>query len=244
VVIGAAIVAVAAVAVAIAASLYSATRVTQPITALTQVVGAITAGNLDQRARVRQGNEIGLLATGFNTMTDQLQQTLLGLEQTVGERTAALRDSLAEREQTLSDLREALDARDQLNATVRELSSPVLPVLDGVLVMPLIGVIDSARASFVMQTLLQAIEVHRAHSVLIDVTGVPLIDTMVAAALLNAASAVRLLGAEPMLVGIRPELAQTLVGLGIDLSQLITHANLQSGLTYTLTHQKRAKPRV
>jgi rsbT co-antagonist protein RsbR len=69
------------------------------------------------------------------------------------------------------------------------------------------------------------------------VTGVPLVDTQVAAVLLQAAAATKLLGAQPVLVGLRPELAQTIVGLGLDLSMLITHADLQSGIAYALGQQ-------
>jgi rsbT co-antagonist protein RsbR len=103
--------------------------------------------------------------------------------------------------------------------------------------MPLIGVIDSERAAILTHSLLQAIEQHRARTVLIDVTGVPLIDTQVAALLLEAAAATKLLGAQPVLVGLRPELAQTIVGLGLDLSVLITHTDLQSGINYALGQQ-------
>ena len=170
-------------------------------------------------------------------MTRTLQQTLASLEQRVADRTAALQQALTENEQTLRELKEALHSRDLLSRTVRDLSSPVLPVHDGVLVMPLIGVIDSERAAILMQSLLHAIEQHRARIVLIDVTGVPLVDTQVAAVLLQAAAATILLGAQPMLVGIRPEVAQAIVGLGVDLSILITHADLQSGITYALGRQ-------
>ena len=223
--------------VVILVAIYSATRVSRPIVALTRVAAQITEGALDVRADTRQRNEIGVLAAGFNTMTGTLQQTLAGLEQRVADRTAALQEALTEREQTLLELKEALHARDLLSRTVRDLSSPVLPVHDGVLVMPLIGVIDSERAATLTQSLLQAIEQHRARTVLIDVTGVPLVDTQVAAVLLQAAAATKLLGAQPVLVGVRPELAQTIVGLGVDLSILITHADLQSGINYALGQQ-------
>jgi len=223
--------------VAILIAIYSATRVSRPIVALTQVAAQITEGALDVRADTRQRNEIGVLAARFNTMTGTLQRTLAGLEQRVAERTAALQQALTEREQTLQELKEALHARDLLTRTVRDLSSPVLPVHDGVLVMPLIGMIDNDRAATLTQSLLQAIKQHRAKTVLIDVTGVPLVDTQVAAVLLEAAAATRLLGAQPVLVGLRPELAQTIVGLGVDLSTLIAHSNLQSGINYALGQQ-------
>jgi anti-anti-sigma factor len=224
-------------AVALLIAVYSATRVSRPIVALTRVAAQITDGALDVRADTRQRNEIGMLAAGFNMMTNTLQQTLAGLEQRVADRTAALQQALTEREQTLHELKEALQARDLLTRTVRDLSSPVLPVHEGVLVMPLIGVIDSERAAILTQSLLQAIEHHRARVVLIDVTGVPLVDTQVAAVLIQAAAATKLLGAQPVLVGLRPELAQTIVGLGVDLSILITHADLQTGISHALRQQ-------
>jgi anti-anti-sigma factor len=233
------IVALLTAVIAIVVAIYSAARVSRPIVALTQVAAKITAGAVDVRADTRQQNEIGVLADGFNTMTDTLQQTLASLEERVADRTAALQQSLTEREQTLVELNDALHARDLLSKAVRDLSSPVLPVQEGVLVMPLIGVIDSERAAILTQSLLQAIEQHHARTVLIDVTGVPLVDTQVAAVLLQAAAATKLLGAQPVLVGLRPELAQTIVGLGLDLSMLITHADLQSGITYALGRQYR-----
>jgi len=127
-----------------------------------------------------------------------------------------------------------MTAREQLSATVRGLSSPIVPVLDGILVMPLVGVIDSERASLLIETLLHGVEQYRATMVILDVTGVPIIDTQVARTLLDAARAVKLLGTQTMLVGLRPELAQTIVGLGLDLTGLSTQADLQSGVTYVL----------
>lgn len=214
--------------------LYIATRIARPITSLTSTATRIAAGALDERVSAAPRNEIGVLAVAFNSMTDQLQQVQQGLEQRVAERTTALEQALAEQERTLAELHESIGARDQLSATVRELASPVLPVLGGILVMPLVGAIDSARAALLMGSLLSAIERHRARVVLLDVTGVPLIDTHVAQVLLQAAAAARLLGTEPVLVGLRPELAQTIVGLGVDLSGLTTQADLQSGVSYAM----------
>lgn len=224
---------VAALAAALM-GLFVATRVARPITALTQTAGRITAGALDQRAKGGQRNEIGLLATTFNSMADRLQHTLAGLEQRVAERTADLEQANADAQRALAELRESVHARALLSATVRELSSPVLPIRDGVLVMPLIGEIDSARAALLMDSLLGAVERQRARIVILDVTGVPLVDTQVAQALLQAAAATRLLGAQVILVGVRPELAQTIVSLGIDLHSLVLRADLQSGVSYAL----------
>jgi rsbT co-antagonist protein RsbR len=223
--------------IALLIGLLIATRLARPIVALTRVAAGISAGDLDQRAEIRQRNEIGVLAASFNSMTARLQQNLQSLEQRVAERTSELQQALDTREKTLNELRESIHTREALEQTIQGLSSPVLPVLDGVLAMPLIGVIDSRWAALLTTSLLSAIEKHRATTVLLDVTGVPLIDTQVARVLLQAADAARLLGAEPILVGIRPELAQTIVGLGLDLSSLKTQADLQSSIRYAAQRQ-------
>jgi rsbT co-antagonist protein RsbR len=119
-------------------------------------------------------------------------------------------------------------------AMLRELSTPVIPVNDEVLVMPLVGAIDTRRAQQVLETLLESIAGSRARVALLDITGVPVVDTQVANALVRAAQAVKLLGAQIVLTGIRPEVAQTLVGLGIDLSGIVTRSTLQSGIAYAL----------
>lgn len=214
--------------------LYIATHLAAPISALTATATQIAQGDVQSRVTIHARNEIGRLADAFNGMADQLQATLSGLEQRVAERTSELEQANAAQEQILRDLRESLLARDLLVATVREMSNPVLPVHPGVLVMPLIGVIDSERAHQMTTTLLSAIERHRARLVLLDVTGVSMIDTQVAQVLIRAADASKLLGAQPMLIGIRPELAQTIVGLGLDLSNLETSADLESGISYAM----------
>jgi rsbT co-antagonist protein RsbR len=135
---------------------------------------------------------------------------------------------------TASSMQESVATREQLSATVRGLSSPIIPVLDGIVVMPLIGVIDSQRATMLMETLLRGVDQDRATMVILDVTGVPIIDTQVARMLLDAARAVKLLGTQTLLVGLRPELAQTIVGLGLDLTGLSTQADLQSGVRYAM----------
>jgi rsbT co-antagonist protein RsbR len=96
--------------------------------------------------------------------------------------------------------------------------------------VPLIGVIDSLRAHQIITTVLQAIEAHHAGKVLLDITGVPLIDTHVAGTLVQLAQMVQLLGAQAMLIGVRPEIAQSIVSLGVDLSGLTTYASLASAL--------------
>ncbi len=119
-------------------------------------------------------------------------------------------------------------------AALRELSTPLIPITDGVVAMPLIGSIDSSRAQLVIETLLSGVAESRAHTAIMDITGVPVVDTQVANALLRAAQAIKLLGAQVILTGIRPEVAQTLVGLGVDLRGIITRGTLQSGIAEAL----------
>jgi rsbT co-antagonist protein RsbR len=117
---------------------------------------------------------------------------------------------------------------------LNELSTPLLTISDKVLVMPLIGAIDSGRAKLVIETLLNGVSQRRASAVILDITGVSVVDTQVANALLQAAQSLRLLGARVILTGIRPEVAQTLVGLGVDMSKIITRSSLQSGIAFAL----------
>jgi rsbT co-antagonist protein RsbR len=126
-------------------------------------------------------------------------------------------------------LEEAIRAQ---NATMAELSTPLIPISDEVMVMPLIGTVDSRRAQQVMEALLEGIAERGAATAILDITGVPVVDTQVANALIRAAQAVKLLGAEVILTGIRPEVAQTLVGLGADLQAITTLSSLQSGIAY------------
>jgi anti-anti-sigma factor len=115
-----------------------------------------------------------------------------------------------------------------------ELSTPLLSISDTIVVMPLIGTIDSQRVQHMITTLLNGVAELHAKNVILDITGVPVVDTQVANALIQAAQSVRLLGAQIILCGIRPEVAQVLVNLGVDFSQLSTHATLQSAITATI----------
>lgn len=117
---------------------------------------------------------------------------------------------------------------------LQELSAPLIPVMDRITVMPLIGAIDTERARLIMENLLDGVIRHNAEVVLMDITGVPIVDTMVAHHIIKAAEAVRLIGATCILVGIRPEIAQTIVNLGIDLSDFLTKSSLKKGFTEAL----------
>jgi rsbT co-antagonist protein RsbR len=115
-----------------------------------------------------------------------------------------------------------------------ELSTPVVELWHGILALPLIGTLDSARTQIVMQNLLEALVAKRANLAIIDITGVPTVDTLVAQHLLKTVAAARLMGAECIISGIRPQIAQTIIHLGVDLGEVITKANLADAFRLAL----------
>ncbi|WP_437316051.1 STAS domain-containing protein [Sorangium sp. So ce385] len=133
---------------------------------------------------------------------------------------------------------ELRDSQEQViraqQAALRELSTPLVPLAEGVVAMPLIGTLDSARAQQAMEKLLDGIVQHQFHTAIVDVTGVRNVDAESADALLRIARAARLLGAQLMLTGINPGTAQTLVELGVDLAGITTRSTLQSGIAHAL----------
>jgi rsbT co-antagonist protein RsbR len=115
-----------------------------------------------------------------------------------------------------------------------ELSTPVVKLWDGVLALPMIGTLDSARTQIVMESLLQRIVETESEIAIIDITGVPTVDTLVAQHLLKTVTAIRLMGADCIISGVRPQIAQTIVHLGVDLQGVITKANLADALALAL----------
>src|SRR5689334_14673988 len=120
-----------------------------------------------------------------------------------------------------------------------ELSTPVVTLWDGVLALPMIGTLDSARTQIVMETLLQKIVETGAGIAIIDITGVPTVDTMTAQHLLKTVTATRLMGAECIISGIRPQIAQTIVHLGVDLGDVTTKATLADAFRIALSRTGR-----
>jgi len=119
-------------------------------------------------------------------------------------------------------------------AMLAELSTPLIPISERVVVMPLIGAVDSARAARVLDTLLSGVNASGAKVAILDITGVSTVDATVAEALIAAARAVRLLGADVVLTGIRAEVARALIDLGIDLGNIVTRSTLQAGITFAM----------
>ena len=121
------------------------------------------------------------------------------------------------------------------NNEITEISTPVIRIWDGILALPIIGTLDSARTQIVMENLLLEIVSSGSSIAILDISGVPAVDSLVAQHLIKTVSATRLMGAECIISGIRPEIAQTVVHLGIDLSNIITKATLASALRHAFS---------
>jgi anti-anti-sigma regulatory factor len=160
--------------------------------------------------------------TVFRTMADQLAVAI--------ENARVLDEMFGMNE----NLQRTLETQARLMETIAALSTPVVPLMRGIILLPLVGNIDSARSQQILDQLLSGVQTHRAQVAIVDITGVPVVDTGVANSLVQAARAVGLLGAEVVLVGIRPEVAQTMVMLGVDVARVATHSNLQNGIEYAL----------
>jgi rsbT co-antagonist protein RsbR len=205
-------------------------QVVTPLKKLAAATGSLAAGQPEQLVQVTSTNEIGELQRGFNNAAVVIQQQREKLELQVAAATAAQLEAEAAREQIAAQLEQIEEQR----AAIRDMSVPVLPLTKTTLVMPLVGALDSARLTLLQDQALHAIAGSTARCLLLDITGVPVVDTHVAQELLKVVRAGRLLGAEVVLVGIRPEVAQSIVGLGLQLGEVVTQSTLQSGIAYAL----------
>ncbi len=169
--------------------------------------------------RLRQEVEPGALAE--ETWTATLMLDSLGLWTT----------------EVFQKSREELVQRQQ--DEMQELSTPVVKLWDGILALPLVGTLDSARTQIAMETLLEAIVSTGSEYAILDITGVPTVDALVSQHLLKTVAAVRLMGADCIVSGIRPQIAQTIVQLGVDLSQVTTKATLADAFALALKRTNR-----
>jgi rsbT co-antagonist protein RsbR len=124
------------------------------------------------------------------------------------------------------------------SSAILELSTPVLQVLDEVLVVPLIGTVDTHRSGQLLEQLLEGVARFQASVVIVDITGVPVVDTAVASHLMKTVRAARMLGAECLLTGVSPEIAQTVVKAGVDTGELVTKGTLRAGLRYAMARTR------
>jgi rsbT co-antagonist protein RsbR len=167
-----------------------------------------------EQLRIAAGSDTDALLTGIWTTTQLLDS--LGLH-TV---------------KTFQVAREDVIRRQQ--EEMLELSTPVVKLWDGILALPMVGTLDSARTQVVMESLLNRIVETGSEIAILDITGVPTVDTLVAQHLLKTVTAIRLMGAECIISGVRPQIAQTIVHLGVDLSSVTTKANLADALLLAL----------
>jgi rsbT co-antagonist protein RsbR len=196
-------------------------RIIASLTLATLIIWLLRQFSLNLKASLAE-------AQSANTALQAIQITL---ENQVADRTIALQralDTVQEREGRLVETLTTLQMSQQV---IHDLSVPVLPVSHDTLVMPLIGTLDSARMLQVQEQALSRIALTHARHLLLDITGVPVVDSHVAQGLLKVVQSSRLIGADVVVVGIRPEVAQTIVGLGLDLSGIRTYTDIQSALS-------------
>jgi len=233
----------------IGASLLMVRTITKPVKNLMKGTEAIGQGDLDYRITHQGGDdEFADLAVKFNQMAAQLETTTVSaerLEASENRLQKANADLSLEIEQRQSAEEERARLQEEIismqAALLEELSTPLIPLSHEIVLLPLVGTVDSARAAQVLDTLSKGVVTRKARVAIVDITGVPTADTHVTSTLMRAAQAVRLLGAEVVLTGIRPRVAQAFVGLGVDFSNLVTRSTLQGGIAYASEHLRQAE---
>lgn len=183
---------------------------------LEDVLASAAAMKLDVRVPVTDDDELASTEEAINVLLEDF---------------AAL---LAERQQTECELQEKLQTIQRQQDAINELSTPVIKVWEGLLVLPIIGTLDSQRTQRMMESLLQQIVATGSKIAILDITGVPVVDTMVANHLIKTITAAGLMGAECILSGISPTIAQTIVHLGIDLTGIKTKSTMLEAMRYAI----------
>jgi GAF domain-containing protein len=204
-----------------------------PLRAGSQVIGVLNVESPEVNAFA--DDDLRLLTTLASNLAVLVERSQLfdSLEQKVEERTTKLRQSLEEREQLQQEIIQAQ------KETLQELSTPVIPVTDRIIIMPLIGSIDTMRARDITRALLSGIRQHQAKVAILDITGVPIVDSGIASHLNKTIQAARLKGARAIVTGVSDAVAETIVDLGIDWSGVKTLADLQTGLRVALATMGR-----
>jgi rsbT co-antagonist protein RsbR len=149
---------------------------------------------------------------------------------------ADLGDEVRNSQRRADELQEKLDLIEKQRKAIEELSTPIIKIWEQVLVLPLIGSLDTRRSQKLTESLLTDIAASQSKVAILDITGVPTVDSAVANHLLKTVASVKLLGAQCVVTGIRPEVAQTIVHLGVDLADVETLANLSEGLKWAFNH--------
>jgi predicted ATPase/GAF domain-containing protein len=176
--------------------------------------------------------ENALLYADVQAVTQELRQTNERLTIELTKRVRSEEDRVRSEKERAALQEEIIRAQQE---RLSELSTPFIPITEGIMVMPLIGTIDESRAERILETALHGAQSSRAKIVILDITGVKTVDSAIAGTLIRTASALRLLGTNVVLSGIRPEVAQMLVMLDVDLGSIVTRGNLQSAIAWALT---------
>jgi rsbT co-antagonist protein RsbR len=178
------------------------------------VLADVATGDLSTRltSDLPDSHPLGALCIGINEMIDSLAD-----EQRRG---AAYR----------AEIEEKLAMIERQQEAIRELSTPIMEVWDGILCLPIVGIMDTRRSADMTDALLRAVVSARAECAIIDITGIDVMDTGTADHFIRMAKSVRLLGAECVLTGMKPQIAQTVVHMGVDMAGVVTHRSLRDAL--------------
>lgn len=194
------------------------------------VLASVAAGDMDARVNSNTEDDLSGIEAAIDLLIDDLTDELIQREK-----------MQKEVEDKLTKIQDQQKTIFQQQADLLELSSPVSKVWDNVLILPVIGTLDSQRTQIMMENLLKKIVETGCTISILDITGVPTVDTQVANHLLKTVTSARLLGTECIISGISPAIAQTIVHLGIDLSSIKTKATLQDAMIYAMKQNKRSE---
>lgn len=207
------------------------TNVKERIEHIEEVLSSVAAGDLEIRINTKVEDDLTGIEEAVNILIDDLTYEL---KQSIN-----MQNDLQEK---LKKIQEQQKTIVQQQEDLMELSSPVSKVWDNILILPVIGTLDSQRTQVMMENLLQKIVDTGCTMAILDITGVPTVDTQVANHLLKTVTSARLLGADCIISGISPAIAQTIVHLGIDLSAIRTKATLQDAMIYAMKQNKKTAP--
>ncbi len=206
-------------------SIFFPIRLLQPIHSLHSVTQRFAQGDLTARIDLARADEMGALAESFNLMAQQIRQQIADLDQ-----------SAVVHEQN-NQLRSLLEL-------VRDLEIPTIPLLDGVLLVPIVGNLDTRRAKLMQERVTAAVYARRAEIVILDLSGIAVIDSQVAQVIEQFIAAIQLLGAHTILTGINAQVARTVTDLGVRFAQVEIAAQVQEGITAALKRDQRLIQRI
>jgi anti-anti-sigma regulatory factor/HAMP domain-containing protein len=206
--------------------------VVHPLRTLHDATIIVAGGDLKHQVPVSGNHELGDLARAFNQMVSVVADQQGELQRQISLAETARSEAEAARQTVVAQLAQI----EIQQHTISEMSIPVLPVDTATLVMPLIGSLGHERLQLAQAQALQSVEQAHVSHLVVDITGVPVVDTLVAQGLIQLVRATRLLGTTTVLVGVRPEVAQTIVGLGLHFDEIVTMGTLREGIAYAQRH--------